>query len=562
MGLPNNNPAWPPTQLAQILPKLGEWSAWFAGDSDQLSMVYGGATGSDPSATGFFASDHGGFRATVGRALTRWFWGEASRGPDRRVKLHIPIGAEICQASADLLFYDTITVTSDNKDAQNRLDELCDDHFNAEITTAAEVCAALGGVYLRVTWDPALKDAPFITHVDADMAIPEFSWGTLTAVTFWQVVAREGKFVYPHLERHDKDANGEGIILHGLYQGEEDKLGHPVPLTDQPATAPLAKDVDAFGIISSQSPGLCVVYVPNQTPNRRWRTHQLGRNLGRSDLDGVEQLMDALDETYTSWMRDIRLGKARLMVAKSLLNNVGTGNGSAFNAEQEAYASMNMLGGQDMKLADQIQQIQFNIRVAEHKDTTSQLTMEILQMAGYSAETFGIYEGGGATKTATEVEAKQQRSLLTRDRKWRLWRPALQDALGKLLRVDNAIFGNNTVPDDADVDISIAEGVQESMLTLAQTVQILRAADAASDEVVIGMIHPDWDEEQIKDEIALIQEQKQTALQASLPPDPMFEAPTLHGPPTHDPNPVGSHGRGKQPDHLQVKKRGYGGQFA
>jgi A118 family predicted phage portal protein len=483
-----------------------------------LSTVYGGATGSDPSVTGFFASDHGGFRATVGRALTRWFWGEASRGPDRRVKLHVPIAAELCQASADLLFSDTITLKTDNKDLQERLDDLCDDGFHAELTTAAEVCAALGGVYLRVTWDAANRpDAPFITHVDADQAIPEFSWGTLTAVTFWQVVAREGKFVYRHLERHEKDANGEGIILHGLYQGTDDELGHPVPLTDQPATAPLAGLVDAFGIISSQSTGLCVVYVPNQTPNRRWRTHPLGRNLGRSDLDGVEQMMDALDEVYTSWMRDVRLGKARLMIAKQLLSNVGTGNGSAFNAEQEAYASMNMLGGQDMKLADQIQQVQFNIRVQEHKDTASQLVMNILQMAGYSAETFGVYDGGGGIKTATEIEAKQQRSLLTRDRKWRLWRPAIQNILIKLAAVDRDIFQGNLVPDGEDIDVTIADGVQESQLSIAQTVQALRAANAASDEVLVGMVHPDWDEDQIQAEVALIKAQ-----QPAMPDPTMF----------------------------------------
>jgi A118 family predicted phage portal protein len=373
-------------------------------------------------------------------------------------------------------------------------------------------------VYLRVTWDAANRpDAPFITHVDADQAIPEFSWGTLTAVTFWQVVAREGKFVYRHLERHEKDANGEGIILHGLYQGTDDELGHPVPLTDQPATAPLAGLVDAFGIISSQSTGLCVVYVPNQTPNRRWRTHPLGRNLGRSDLDGVEQMMDALDEVYTSWMRDVRLGKARLMIAKQLLSNVGTGNGSAFNAEQEAYASMNMLGGQDMKLADQIQQVQFNIRVQEHKDTASQLVMNILQMAGYSAETFGVYDGGGGIKTATEIEAKQQRSLLTRDRKWRLWRPAIQNILIKLAAVDRDIFQGNLVPDGEDIDVTIADGVQESQLSIAQTVQALRAANAASDEVLVGMVHPDWDEDQIQAEVALIKAQ-----QPAMPDPTMF----------------------------------------
>lgn len=504
---------------------MGVWSAWFAGDSEQLSSVYGGATGSDPTATGFFASDHGGFRATVGRALTRWFWGEASRGPDRRVKLHVPIAAELCQASADLLFSESITVKAGNQAAQERLDEFCDDYFHSEISAAAEVSAALGGVYLRVTWDMKnWPDAPFITHVDADQAIPEFAWGRLTAVTFWQVVERDGKTVYRHLERHELDANGDGVILHGLYQGEEDNLGDLIPLTDSPVTAPLALLVDAFGFIHSETPGLCVVYAPNQTPNRRWRLDPLGRNLGRSDLDGVEQLMDALDEVYTSWMRDIRLGKSRLMIAKSLLNNVGTGNGSAFNAEQEAYASMEMLGGQDLKLSDQLQQVQFNIRVQEHKDTAAQLVMNIIQMAGYSGETFGLYEGGGPVRTATEVEAKQQRSLLTRDRKIRLWRPVIVDVFTKLIAVDRALFNGNLAPEDSDIEVDFADGVQESQLSIAQTALALRQADAASDEILVGMIHPDWDAGQIQEEVALIKAERPSPL-----PDPMFMHPADGG---------------------------------
>lgn len=523
MALPGNGLSWPPAQVkTTILPHMGVWSAWYAGNSDQLASVYGGATGSDPTMTGFFASDHGGFRATVGRALTRWFWGEASRGPDRRVKLHVPIAAELCQASADLLFADTITLKVDNDAVQERLDELCDETLHSELSEAADVGAALGGVYLRVTWDAKNRPlGPFLTHVDSDQAIPEFTWGQLSAVTFWQVVARDGKTVWRHLERHELDANRNGIILHGLYEGEEDKLGHLVPLTEQPATAALAPLVNAFGFIDSGTPGLCVMYVPNQTPNRLWRTDMLGRNLGRSDLDGVEQLMDALDEVYTSWMRDVRLGKSRLMIAKSLLNNVGTGQGSAFNAEQEAYASMNMLGGQDMKLSDQIQQVQFNIRVVEHQQTAVQLVKDIIQMAGYSSETFGIYDGGGPNRTATEVEAKQQRSLLTRDRKIRLWMPQIVLMVQKLLAVDSHIFGTPKIPVVNDVDVVFSDGVQESQLSIAQTVQALRAAEAASDEVIVGIVHPDWDQSQIDTEVALIRAQKPAAL-----PDPMFMHPS------------------------------------
>jgi hypothetical protein len=151
--------------------------------------------------------------------------------------------------------------------------------------------------------------------------------------------------------------------------------------------------------------------------------------------------------------------------------------------------------------------------------------LDILQMCGYSAETFGIYEGGGNTKTATEIEAKQQRSLLTRDRKTRLWIPALGAVLTKLLAVDRDILHNSVIPDGLDIDVVFADAVQESQLSIAQTVQLLRAADAASDEVIVGMVHPDWDQDKILEEVALITAAREAAKPAALP-DPMFMHPS------------------------------------
>ena len=232
--------------------------------------------------------------------------------------------------------------------------------------------------------------------------------------------------------------------------------------------------------------------------------------------------MDALDEVYTSWMRDIRLGKSRLMIAKSLLDNVGTGSGAAFNVEQEAYASMNLLAGADSKLADQIEMVQFNIRVQEHKETSAELVQDILRLAGYSSETFGIYDGGGPVKTATEIESKQQRSLLTRDRKIRLWRPAIARIVEKLLAVDNALF--NTPLTVQQPDVWFPDGVQDSPLSIAQTVQALRAAEAVSDQVAVGMVHTDWDEDEVLEEVARIVAERVAAQPPALP-DPMFVHP-------------------------------------
>lgn len=501
---PAPNDTFPPKQLERILPAMTQWSAWYSGDLAKLQSAYGGGPMLDQ--TGFFASDKGGFRATVNRTLQRWFVGEPARGPERNTKLPIPIAAEMCQASADLLFSDPVVVTVDNEATQERVEELLDERAHSTFAAAAESAAALGGVYLRATWDTSvIEDAPFTTVQDADTAIPEFRWGRLMAVSFWSVVATDGKHVYRLVERHELDSFGVGIILHGLYEGENDRLGTRISLTSRPETAALALNVDLNleGTISTMSPGLAVTYVPNQTPNRLWRDDPIGHNLGRSDLDGVEHLMDQLAETMSDWMRARRVARARILLSKELLKSSGPGNGNVIDVSQEVFTSLNSLDGKDAPLSQKVQLLQPQFDPAQYQQTAQALIEQILQMAGYSMQTFGIEGQHSSQRTATEIESKERRSLMTRARKTRLWKPALEEHLRKLLAIDKVFFGH-TENNTEGLSVEFSDGVQESQLKLAQTVQALFLAESASLEERVSILHPDWSDEQISDEVDLV----------------------------------------------------------
>ncbi|HEY2642303.1 MAG TPA: phage portal protein [Galbitalea sp.] len=552
MPLPASGPktVWPPKSLERILPRMAQWSAWYSGELEALQIAYGGGQSQD--STGFFASDQGGFKAGVGRLLQRWFVAQRPLGNERNTKLPIPIAAEMCQASADLLFADPITVTvgqpkkpgaatDADGDAgapskapnptQDRLNDLLDDSFHSTMAEAAELCAALGGVYLRVTWDDVnFPDGPFSTIKDADTAIPEFTWGRLSAVTFWSVIKKDGGKVWRHLERHEteKDAfgvpNGNGVILHGLYLGDDDTLGESLPLGMLPETAGMAEHTDLAGVegtIDTGTPGLAVTYIPNQTPNRSWRRDAIGRHLGRSDLDGVEHLMDQLAETMSDWMRARRAARARVMMAKDLVKNAGPGSGTVVDLDQETYIDTDfaMGGGPSSSptLADRVQVLQPTFDPTQYKVTADDLIEQILQMAGYSMQTFGVGDSG-TVRTATEIESKERRSMMTRSRKIREWTPALLEHITKLLEVDNAFFGGKNIVTDLTVEFT--DGVQETQLALAQTVAALFAAESASLVERVSILHPEWDEDQIAAEVKLIQTEFAAAPAPSMvPPD-------------------------------------------
>lgn len=497
MPLPNGG-AWPPENLRPVWGKLAEWSAWYGGDPDQLAQIYGGTSAGDPSRTGFFASQGGGFRATVRGFLQRWFWGSPTPSHEQRTKLHLPIAGDIASTSADLLFSEPPTFTVEDATTQERLDELVEYGLHATLLEAAEVAAALGGVYLRICWDEEVDDERvWIAPVHADAAVPEWSYDRLTAVTFWRILADDGTKVVRHLERHEP-----GAIRHGVYAGTRDDLGRRMALTDMPETTNLADAITDDGdAIRTGVKQLTACYVPNMRPNRLWRTVPAAAYCGRSDYAGVEGLMDALDEVYSSWMRDIRLAKGRLLVPETYLQSEGRGRGAIFDTEQEIFTPVAALGNQQAS-ALQITPSQFAIRLAEHRDTAVNLIEQIVRGAGYSAQTFGAT--GDVAITATEVAARERRSLTTAGKKQNYWRPELARLIETWLAIDVQVFGSKVTP--VRPDIEFGEYVSQDPTTLAGTLDTLNRAESASLDTRVRMLHPEWDDVQVTEEIARIRE--------------------------------------------------------
>lgn len=501
MPLPEANQPWPPEPWGRAYAAFDTWGAWYSGDPAKLANAYGqrpALPANRPSQM------RGGLVGTV----ARMFWGQPTPPGQQATKLHMPLPADIASTSADLLFSEApaITVPDSDQATQARIDELADDGMHATLLETAEIAAAFGGAYLRVVWDRELDDRPILAVVNPDNAIPQFQWGRLTAVTFWWVVAEDGRQVWRHLERHEP-----GVIEHGLYEGTTKELGRPVPLGEAPATASLAPEVDRNGVVPAVPGSLTATYIPNIRPQRDWRDVRELSDLGRSDYAGVEPVFDALDETYTSWMRDVRIGKGRVIVPQGMLDTHGPGQGASVDLDREVFTPVNALVTPNQG-GEFITPQQFAIRVVEHRDTAADLLTRAVESAGYSAQTFG--EGGDAAITATEVHARERRSFITRGKKALYVRPRLAGIVETLLAVDAAVFGTGVTPQRPEVNLP--DAVQEQPLTLAQTAKTMRDAEAASTETLVRLLHPDWDEDQITSEVNQINQE--TA--AAQPQDP------------------------------------------
>jgi A118 family predicted phage portal protein len=350
-------------------------------------------------------------------------------------------------------------------------------------------------VFLRVTWDRDLTDRPLLTVMQPDGAVPEFRFGMLRAVTFWRELdGSTTQTVFRHLERHES-----GSIRHALYEGSPDNLGRAVPLTAHPDTAGLIASLDADGDGQTISTGireLTAAYVPNMLPNRLHR----GSPIGRSDYaGGVHNLFDALDETWTSWMRDIRLARARLIVPDGYLRSNGRGEGASFDEDREVFQQLNI---PPTEHGTGITLSQFAIRVEEHRATVEAIVRQAAQSAGYSAQSLGL-DGEGQAVTATEVDSRDQRSMVTRKKKTGYWRHPVTDMLHVMLQLDVSLFGRRgIVPERPRVEFG--DGVAESEQATATTLDLLNRAGAVSTGTKVKILHPDWDDTAVAAEAAAI----------------------------------------------------------
>jgi A118 family predicted phage portal protein len=485
MPLPTDSKThWPPPSWKQVFDLYAEHDAWYSGDPNRLANVYSSMV-QTPTPRG----KH---------------WAKEVKD-ERRTMLHVPIAGDIAGTSADLLFSEAPKIripeahdgkSNDAKKTQERLDIIINEGgiFN-RFVEGAETSAALGGVFIKPNWDSELAPFPILSLAQADNAVPEFKWGFLQAVTFWKVLETDGRTVWRLLERHEK-----GVILNGLYKGTDEALGVQVRLDSREDTA------DIEEVIQTGINDVLVRYVPNMRPNRRFR----GSSLGQSDYAGSEGLMDALDEVYSSWMRDIRLGQGRIMVPEYFLER--REGDFAFDVDKEVFTTFDMpLGNEGM--SQQININQFAIRTEEHKKASLELLDRIISSAGYSPQSFGLQIEGRA-ESGTALNIRERRSFITKSKKERYWKPAIEDVLFMMLQIDNLKLGSRVPLFRPSIEFQ--DSIQNDINQVATSVEMLNRAQAISTETKVRMIHPDWEKEQVEAEVKRILDEQGMGM-----PDPI-----------------------------------------
>lgn len=495
---------WPPKPYDTAFEKMAEWSAWYDGDTEALAETYTDGNQLRPSQ---FA---GGL---VGQ-VSRFFWGRPNVQKSNRV--HVPTAADLARASSDLLFaeppkFEFPSPEGDGEkpewmdEAQDRLDLIFNnDHGASALSESGEVGSAYGGVFYRLWWSRGIADHVLWSPHAPDAAIPEFEYDRLVAVTFWHTLdnGKEGNTgkVIRHLERHEP-----GKITHSLYQGNSTKLGTQMPLDSREETAWVSEAVGDDGVIETGIDRMTAVYSPNVKPNRGWRKIPGLSQLGRSDYEGLEPLFDALDEAWSSMMRDVDLGKARLIVGEDMLDDLGPGRGGRWDSEREIFTPVAAGYGSAADGASGIDQVQFDIRHDAHSKVIAEILNAILTGAGISAAQFSDSTLTLGAQTATEVNSRNSMSERTRSKKIAYVRSALVDLAEAALLLDAQVFGTGVVFDDKPT-VSFPVRSMQNPESQAGVLGQLKGGHLVSTQQAVEQLHPNWTPEQVEEEITRINE--------------------------------------------------------
>lgn len=412
-----------------------------------------------------------------------------------KVKMHVPVAADIASTSANLLFgeeprfsiYDE-SLGDTEEGSQPRLDAILSaNNMNQKLHEAAELASASGDVFLKCRYDKMNADTPVIVIVSGQDALPEYRLGKLQCIHFFSLLKIERKTgkVWRVYERYEP-----GHIYTGVYQGDSSTLG-----IEEPAV------LNGLGLEPEAIPPVSMIlaaHIVNIRPSRVWPT----ADKGRSDFEGLRDLTDSLDEIYTSWMRDIRLAKSRLIVPAEFLrrnpSDMFSNNRFTYDFDEDVETLVALdIGGDNAEM--KITPSQFNIRSQEHADAYERTLRTIISMAGYSPQTFGLdIEGNAQSGTARRIMEKK--SLANNAKKQSYWIQPLQDFLTAVLQLDRALYGNAALHDDDVVRVELHDPIVTDIMEIASTVQVLHNAQAASTEIMLKLLHPDWTQSKIDEE--------------------------------------------------------------
>lgn len=407
----------------------------------------------------------------------------------------VPLARDMARISSQLLFSESPRFSLKNN--QEVLDGLvAKNALDAHLQEAGENVAVEGIGGLRVFRDDeALEGTPIIEYVPGDQVIWDVRHGRFVvggAVVVTRVVHRgqsgqpspiattpntytaenrRAYDVYRLIEYHEP-----GKVSRKLYRGAYRHLGSEIPLDEFPEFGGLAEE-------EATLEGVSTLLMWRNVPN------------GHSDLDGLEALLDRVNDGFSYGYDKLRKSIPVTFVDRSIASESGFADLTGMVLTGDGQIDRSMLEN----AVKTVETVQPGLASDDHIAMVRHFMDCALEFAGYSRATWGRDDGGSAD-SGKALKLRQVRTLMTRAGKERM----AVDAIGRALGVAIAWAHGGDV-EESRPEIELGDGMPDDRLETAQELELLTRAEAISVKEKVKRLHPEAGDEQIDELISDIQ---------------------------------------------------------
>jgi hypothetical protein len=399
-----------------------------------------------------------------------------------------PVPRVLSRASANLLYGEPAEYRAAKESDQGALDRIITENLlDAEAHRMAVIASSEGETWGRIIVDPKLLDVPIIEFVSRRQVIPHFQGRFVVAATFISEWEESANVVFRLLETYEA-----GAVQAQLFQGSRTSLGDEVTLDSYARTAGKSPTV-----LTGIDRPLCA-FIPNSIDADPTR--------GYADYRGLEERFLGLNESATIGQENMRLsGKKRALLDAKYLRNGKLPAGDDVFIRSEAEGNLGE-AGKPLQMLEYTFEAEQLVKYLDHMiDTT-------LFLGGTAPAAVGRSIDGGAV-SGTALKLKMAHSLIEAAGKGRY----SDNGLRRLLRFAAIIDARSTVDGgfgrrrewtapDEDPTVVRGDGLPQDDMEAAKWVALAAGAEAVSTEEKVRYLHPDWNEQQVADEVKLIEE--------------------------------------------------------
>jgi hypothetical protein len=409
-----------------------------------------------------------------------------------RIYRHDPLASKISAAFADFLYGEDPAIKPADLGDDELLRELLEENsFTGEVHQGVKVFSSEGEVWFRIYTDPNQTEYPLIEFHSRTQVYPYWQGRRFTAVAFVYEIARTEEEVWRYVQYHEDERVENALYLSSavtspFVQDRDESnldltrlhnLGVEQPLADQPYTADLEPEWD-HGL-----PMLAGRFINNVPRTRK---------IGKSDYDGVEDLLFDLNEAHSVDSENFKLaGKKRAVMPR----RYQTMAGDAEISEEIFWVEE---GTDEMDPQEgPFKILEYSYDAASSIARKEDLERTVITRVGLVRQFVDTNPTDGFAQSGTALRTRLLPTALAAHGKAREWDELLPKAVCLMQQVDaldagHGGFARQWKDAQGAPSITRASVLPEDPQDKATRHQTLIANELESIETAIDDLHPDW----------------------------------------------------------------------